>query len=207
MSFNSPPAPPPPPMPSGNPYDFIMNSGQKSRRGFGGGSMTQRIVIVVIGLVLLLIAAIVAFAVITSSSSGSVENLVKLAQQQTEIARVAAIGVEQASSNDTKNLAITTQLSMQSGATDTVALLKKSGHKVNDNTLALLQNSHTDEQLDQAAANSSFDDTFTKIIKAQLSNYRVALQNDSKTATKLSEKQLLQQSFNSVTILIGDQKL
>ena len=208
MQLNVPPAPPPAPMPGGgsqNPYDFILSGKSKQRPGFGGGSVKQRLIIVAIGGGLLLIAAIILVSIISGGSKGGTEALVNLAQQQTEIARVAAIGEDKASSSDTKNLAITTELSMQSSAGDTVALLKKSGHKIGDKTLALLQSSKTDDELNAAAANNTFDDTFTKLIQSELVSYRTSLQNAYRNATKTSEQQLLQTSFNSATVIIGDQ--
>ncbi len=206
MHQNTPPTPPPAPMPNGNPYDFILNQGQKPKRSLGGSSKQVRIIMVAVGFFALLVGILVVFSIISSAGKGSTDNLVKLAQQQTEIARVAAIGVEKGGSSDTKNLAITTQLSLKTSAANTIALLSKQGHKVKEQTLALAQNSQTDTQLDSAAASNTFDETFTKLIKAQLASYRTTLQNDFNATSKTSERQLLQDSFNSVVIILNEQK-
>lgn len=195
-------------MPSGggqNPYDFILKGQGKPKRSFGSGSLKQRVIIVAGGALILLIAAVVLISLIGSGGKGNTSALLNVAQQQTELARVAGIGVDKADSTDTKNLAITAQLSMQSSQADTVALLKKSGHKVNDKSLALLQNSNTDQQLDDADASSTFDSTFTQLFKTELNNYRSALQNAYSGATG-TQQQLLQADFNDASILIGSSK-
>lgn len=196
-----------PPTGSGqeNPYDFILKGEGKPKRSFGSGSLKQRIIIVGAGACILLIAAILLISLIGSGGKGSTDALINVAQQQTELARVAAIGVDKASSTDTKNLAITTKLSMQSSQADTVALLKKSGHGVSDKTLALLQDSNTDQQLDSADASNTFDSTFTQLLQRLLNSYRSSLQNAYKTVSS-SQQQVLQASFNDATILIVPSK-
>lgn len=209
MQSNGPsPAPPPATMPSGNgqnPYDFILKGEGKPKRTLGGGSLKQRIIIVGGGVLILLIIAIIFVSFLGSTSKGSSDALVKVAQEQTELARVAAIGVAKANSSETKNLAIITQLSMESSQADTVALLKKGGHKVSDKTLALLQDPNTDQQLDAADAGNSFDATFTDLLHKQLNSYRASLQSAFKTAST-TQQQLLQTSFNDATVLIGPTK-
>ncbi len=202
-----PPAPPTAPVPSGsNPYDFILKQDQKPKGHFNGGSLAQRITIAVVVAAVLIIGAVIMISVLGGSSKSNTQVLVSLAQQQTEIARVAGIGADKADSATARNLAITTQLSMESAQQDTLALLKKGGHKVSDSTLGLLKDSQTDEQLNGADGGNTFDDTFTKLLHDKLSSYRILVQNDYKNATGVNERQVLQNSFNSVTSLLGDQK-
>ncbi|MGZ6005072.1 MAG: hypothetical protein ACXWLH_02880, partial [Candidatus Saccharimonadales bacterium] len=172
----------------------------------GGGSKTRRILIVVAGIIFILVIVIVLFSSVFKSSGGAVVQLTDLAQQQSEIARVADIGVQKAVSSATKNFAHTTKLTMLSSQNDTLAVLKKSGHKISDKQLALKTNSATDQQLDAASANSTFDATFTKLITDELNSYRTSLQSDYRLATSTNEKVLLQDSFNSVSLLLGDKQ-
>lgn len=209
-----PPAPPPAPLPNApgqggnqNPYDFIMNSNNKPRGMFsGGGSTMSRIIIVVVGAVSLIILAIVLFSVLSGSSGGSVANLTDVAQRQTEIARISAVAVEKSNSTAIKNRAHTVKLSMLSSQQQTIALLTKSGEKVDAKVLALKQNAQTDQQLDAATANDTFDATFTKILDEELKSYRIAVQNYFNSSTSNNEKLLLKESFDGVNLLIGEQK-
>src|SRR6185369_7159247 len=98
---------------------------------------------------------IILFSVIFKSSGGSTAQLTDLAQQQTEIARVADIGIQKANSTATKNYAHTVKLSVLSSQQQTLALLAKEHHKINDKLLGIKASSVTDQQLNDAAANNS----------------------------------------------------
>lgn len=193
----APPAPPPAPMPQGNPYDFIINPQNKGGRGFG--SMKQRLMIVALGGGVLLVMIIVFIALI-GGGGGNSTNLVSLAAQQNEIARIAAIGVEKSVSSNTKNLAITAQITIESSKQDTIALLQKSGKKIGDKQLTSSQNSEIDAQLSSAAAGGSFDATFNKILADKLTTYRANLQTYLGTATS-NQALVIQDSLNTAIVL------
>lgn len=153
----------------------------------------------------LIIVVVVVLSTVFKGGSNAVTQLTDLAQQQTEIARVAALGVEKSKSSATKNFAHTTQLTMVSSQQDTVAVLAKSGHKLNEKTLLIKRNTNTDQRLNAAAANSNFDDTFQKIITDELKSYKSSLQKYFSTATSANERKILQDSFNSVNTLLEGQ--
>lgn len=201
---SAPTAPPPAPLPNGsNPYDFIMNSGTPKKSFGSGSSMAQRILIVAVGAMLLLIGVIVVFSILTKGGSSASAQLTELAQQQTEIARVADIGVQKATSPATKNFAHITKLSMISGQQQTIAFAAKQGHKINDKQLALKQSNTIDQRLNDAASNNSFDATFVKLLGDQLNSYRQSVLNTYKTSNNIKERSMLQDYFSSVNILIG----
>ena len=152
---------------------------------------------------ILLIVVLVVFSLLSKGGSGSSAQLTDIAEQQTEIARVADIGVQKATSTATKNLAHTTKLSMISGQQQTVALLKKQGHKVSSKQLAIKQNSTTDQQLNDAAANNNFDATFTKLLTDELNSYRQSLSTTYKASNSSSERALLLDDFNGAALLVG----
>lgn len=202
-----PPAPPPAPLPnSGNKseYDFILNPANAPKKGFAASSMPQRLALVGGGAVVLIIILAVAFSTIFKGGGNAVTELTDLAQQQTEIARVAAIGVQKAQSTATKNFAHTTQLTLISSQQDTLALLASSGKKLGPKALAIKQNPVTDQKLEAAAANSTFDSTFQKEITDQLKIYRSSLQRTFSTASSSSARSLLQDSFNSINLLLEE---
>lgn len=201
----APPAPPPAPLPTGNGnnYDFIMNSPQP-KRSFG--SMKQRIIMVVVGGLVLLTIAIAAFALLSGSGGSNIEKLTDLAQQQTEIARIADIGTQKSTSAATKNLAFTTKLSLLSSKQQTVSFLAKKGTTLKDKQLTLKKNSATDQRLNDAASNNTFDATFTKLLTDELTSYRTALLAQFKNTTNSVERQLLQDGFNGASILLNSAK-
>jgi len=212
MQPNVPPAPPPAPLPTGNghdPYDFIFSSNQQPKRGLStmlsGNSKKQRVIIALFGSVVFIIMATVAFSLITSSGKSSTQALIELAQEQTELVRVTDTGVSKARSSAAKNLAITTRLSVHTSQLDTIALLKKSGHKLGVKQLGLKQSAQTDQQLSAAVTNNTFDEVFTELLHEQLVAYRASLQKIYKATTNKTKKQILQTSFNGVGLLIGDQ--
>ncbi|MGH7249566.1 MAG: hypothetical protein ACREGC_01190 [Minisyncoccia bacterium] len=210
MQPEAPPAPPPVPMPNGghDPYEFIMSTPHKPKRGFGGsfGNMKQRVFIAAIGFGGLLIVAVIFISILGGGGATNVTELTKLAQEQTEISRVAGLGINKAGSSTAKNLAMTTQLSMQSAQADTVAYLQKVHHKLSGKQLSLLQDSNTDKQLDAASASGTYDSTLTQVLQTELKNYQTALQSAYKNTSSATERQLLQNNFNSVSYLLGTQK-
>ena len=211
MDPSIPPAPPAPNGTSATPFDFIVNPGQPVKKPllFGGGgssSTTKRLVIAASGAVIILLVAVVFFSILGSSGKGNVQKLLDLANQQQEIIRVAGLGLAQSqvSTPDTQNLAITTQLSLQSDQSATLALLAKDGQKVTAKNLGLKKDTATDAQLSVAAQNGTYDKTFVQSIDNDLTSYGSALQAAYKSTKSTSEKQVLQTSYNNVALLLGD---
>lgn len=200
-----PPSPPPAPVPNGNqnPYDFILSSGGKPKPSLGGGSFKQRLVLALTGLAVLLILVFVFIGVLAGRGSSNADALVKVAQEQAEIIRIASIGQSKATDSTVKNLATTTQLSTQSAQVTTLSYLSKNGHKVKTSQLTLLKDSRTDQQLNDASTAGTFNDTFNQILQKQLTTYRSDLQTAYQGATGVNERKLLQDSFNSVSYLIS----
>jgi len=212
MNTNNPaPAPPPIPVPpanESNQYDFITKTTTKPSRGLGsmmsGNSSVQRLIFVIGGLLVLLIIGIVFMSFLGKGSKGDTEALIGLAQQQTELSRIAAVGVEKGTSPSTKYLASTTQLSIESSRQEIIAVLKKGGHKVGEKTLSQKKNAETDNQLDDAAQNNTFDATFTKILNEELSSYTTALQKAYNSTSSENTREILKTAFNSTKVLVGD---
>ena len=192
---------------SGNPYDFIMRSPAEKPRGLKGaltsGSKAVRAAIFGGGAIIILLLAIVLFSIL-GGSNANVEALSNLASQQNEILEIADIGAEKANDAVTKNLAVTVKLAVTDSQNDTLELLDKAGGGLKKNELAKLSADLT-SQLESADASGNFDDTFTKLLTEKLSAYRVSVQNAYKLSESSGEKQLLQNSFNGVNQLLGEQ--
>src|SRR5579885_2120742 len=167
-------SPPPSAGPPSN-YDFIFNPPQAPKKRFGlpsGNSTGQRIAIVSIGAFILLILFIILSSVLTSGSKTSTQTFINIAEEQAEIIRVATIGTQQSRGSDSKNLAMTVLLSMETTQQQTLALLTKNHHKLGTKQLAVKRNPQTDQALTSANLNNNFDEAFTQQMQTSLSTYR-----------------------------------
>ncbi len=203
--YQPPTMPPVQPNPqNGGQFDFIMGNAPKASRPVrSGGGKTWVVVligaVVVIGLLWLILSLVTG-----GGGSSKTAPLVSLAQTQTEIARVAksANDSNQLRSQDVKNFAQNTQLSMQTDEQSMVDLLKKNGVSLKDKQLALKQNSQTDSTLKAALGSDTYDSTFVSLMQTQLQSYQTALQQAYSTATSQTEKKLLSDDFNHVNLLL-----
>lgn len=211
MQPNQPYAPPPPQQtPEQNPYDFIMNSGEpvkKSPLGLpSGNSVLQRILIVGGGLVILLVVGIIAMSLLGGSGKSNSEQLLTLAQTQTEIMRVTDVILKQPAtrSESTRILATNTALSVESTQKQVLAMIESSGKKVNTKELGLLKNAKTDTTLNTAALNNQYDDVATQVIITELKNYRTQLKTTYDGTSDQKNKVVLSDAFKGVGLLLGD---
>ena len=191
-----------PPNGQQNPYEFIFEQPGKPKRSLSGSKMT-RILVVAGGAFLLLIVVIIVFSFISNSGKSTTEALIGLAEEQTEIIRVATTGATKAREASARNLAVTTQYSMQTTQGQTVALLKKQGHKLGAKELTLKKSAQTDAQLAAAAENNTFDQTFITIMQSSLSTYRTDVKKAYDNSINKTERQILANSFNGVNIILG----
>lgn len=189
--------------PQNNPYDFIVNTNHKPKRPLlpGGNSKQARIFVVFGGVLVLIIVGAIVMSLITAASSTGHKTLVEAAQQQTEIIRVSKIGVAKARDPVTLNLAVTTNLSLQS---DQAALLKQV--KVTPKELALGRSTKTDIALTTAEQSNQFDQVFTKTIQSQLATYRSTLKKayDSSSSKKL--KATLADEYTHAGLLVSSKQ-
>lgn len=202
------PAPSPPPVtPGQDPYGFIMNPGKSPRRGLGsllgGGAPKQRLLLLggaaVVGLIFIIIIASAVFG-----GNGNSAPYVKVAQDQTEIARVAGLAVRQPSgvAQATQNFALTTQLSLTSDRQQLVSYLQKHGVKIGDKTLTALQNPQTDQQLTAALTTNSYDSIFLDLMKTDLGKYQAALKTAYASSTSTTTRQLLNDEYANTNLLL-----
>lgn len=202
------PAPPPITPASGgqNPYDFITNPGSPTKKGLlSGGSKQQRVIIVVIGALLILVVAIMIFAALSNSGKSRSADWLTLAQQQTEAIRVSTLGSTSAVDDSTKNLAVTARLTLESQQAQILKYAKQSGASTKPASLAGGKNSKTDSQLTTAKQVNNFDETFTKIMQAQLLSYAQNIKKLYDSSNDKSVKSVLGSYFNAVKPLLATQ--
>lgn len=155
-------------------YSFIMQHGTPPpRRGQRSPtSQKQRLLIAGGGFLTLIFVIIGFFAYLQSQGRRGAVEFNDLANYQSEIVRVAAIGVEKGSAIATRNYAQSVNQTVGSDLNTSVGILAGLGYKVSAQTLVRYQSSQTDTQLDNAEKNNSFDSTFISVMADELSNYR-----------------------------------
>lgn len=189
--------------PESGQYDFIMNTDHKPKKPLvpSGNSKQSRIIIVVVAAFVLIIAVIVVFSLISSAGNAGKDELIKAAQQQSEILRISKLGTDRARGTSAKNLATTTSLSLQSDQTTLLASLKSHGIKLSSKDLALGKNAKTDTILTTAEQSNKFDEVFTQTIQAELVTYQKTLKAAYDKADSNKLKQTLSDEFNHASLL------
>jgi hypothetical protein len=161
-------------------YDFIMQANKKQRRfSFGGKDSKVRLLI-----------------------KDNVAQLSELAAEQQEIVRIANLGIENAVGAETKNLAITTKLSVASQHEKLLDYLKDRKHKITKEQLAAKKDTSVDKALREAREENNYDSVFKEVIKEDLASYATNLEKSYQSATSTKAKNLLSESYDSTQNLL-----
>lgn len=186
-------------------YDFIMSKrALKGSTGMGSSTKSRILIVLAIAVVLLIVGSLV-FGFIFKGNDKTTPNLLTIAEKQTELIRVSAIGVKKARSSTSQSYAITTQLSMQSDKTALLANLKANGKKVSEKDLGLLMDPKTDAALNNADQSNAFDDTFNKTIQEQLVSYQASVKTAYDEAQSAKTKQVLSDLYTHAGTLLKNQ--
>jgi hypothetical protein len=191
--------------PGQNQYEFIMNPSPKQRHSFNfGHNKGARITVVVVGIIILSIVATFINGFLGKENKAQTDQLVEIAQAQSEIIRISAIAKEKARSNGTKNFAANTKVSIETSQQDVRKLLNSRGvkDKALNKKLSASKNSKTDATLDQAANNNRFDETFQTVVTKQLSDYQKLIQSASVGGTP-NEKKALAKALENSKLLVA----
>lgn len=192
-----------------NPYDFIMSSGQPPQKGRSpikaGGGQLQRIIFVVAGALFLIIIVIVAFSVLSGGGKASVTSLKSLAADQTELIRVADLGVTKAKSTNARQLAATTSLSLKTMHQRTVKLLSQKGEEITPQEKNSKKDTKTDTALTAAEQNNRYDETLITYLTNALTNYQTALKTAYDTSSEANDRAVLSDSFSGTTLILENQ--
>lgn len=206
----------PPILPSGQDsgggrFDFIMNAGQSSgpSSNFGlsaNGTPNKLFFGVIAAVAVVILIVIIAVA---SSGGGADSNLVKIAQEQAELARVASLNVgtgeisfDDLNSENVKAFALNTELSMDSANAEFLSFLGAHGVGMSAEQIALGQNPATDTQLTNANSNGNLDDTTRQVLISELRQYQATLQTVYQSANSQALRQETSKLFGDANLLI-----
>lgn len=165
--------------------------------------MKKRILVVAVLVFVLITAAIVVSALISNASKGKTETLLKVAQQQAELIRVAELGSAKAKGPVAQNLAITTKLSLLTDQKSLTTYIGKQGLKTTPALLAGGKDSKTDTQLTNAEQTNRFDEVFLDIMQRDLAEYQSSLQKAFNETEGKSGKEVLTNAFNNTKLLVN----
>ena len=190
--------------PNNGQYDFIMNPGSSSKqpKSLLGRGMNNKKFIAIAGggvLVLLLLMSLL----FSGGGPSNADLLLKVAQRQNELIRVAGIGVKEARGTKALNLARTVELNLKSDQTPLLEALKAQKVKVNAKQLAVSTSGETTKMLTEAAQNNRFDEAFVTFVQAELLNYQKDLKEAYSTSTKPALKDALKAQYDNASVLIS----
>ena len=204
-----PPAPPPMNKPEQelNPYDFLQAPPVKPKKTImpSNNSTLQRLLIVIGIIVTLVIAFLVFQSFLNKAGKENTANLVEVAKQQTELIRIAEVGITKAKFKATKNLALTTKLSLETDQPELLKAIASSGTKIDKKSLASGQSASVDAALKQAEQDNRFDEVFMQIMVKQLQEYQLALKKAYDGAVNKKLKESINVDYVHVNLIIGDQ--
>lgn len=158
-----------------------------------------------LGALILIMILFILIALVTSSGKSTTLTLTNIAEEQTELVRVSAVGMKNARGSDAKNLAITTNAALLTSQQDTITLLKKQGHKLGAKQLALKHSATTDTTLNTAQLNNAFDDAFLQVMQTQLKAYQANVKQAYDASKNKTEKAILASSYNGINTILGSQ--
>jgi hypothetical protein len=190
-----------------NPYEFMITPKDKPKASLfkGAKSSASRLLLIVLGAgLVVVILAIVISALLPKNSS--VQSLTAIAQEQQEIMRVASQGERQATSETTKGIAYTVDLSIGTSQTKLLNYLSTRNTKLSTKQLDLKKDANTDTMLEAAQASSSYDSALKKQLAEQLKTYLTDVQQTYKSASNAQLKQILDSSYSAGKVLLGEVK-
>lgn len=188
--------------PNNNQYDFIMNAPASSQKSgfFKGGDNKKFLMLVGGGVFILLVAITMLFS---GGAPSNADLLVKVAQRQNELIRVAGIGVKDARSTQALNLARTVELNLKSDQAPLLSTLKAQKVKVGATQLAVPTSAATTQMLTEARQNNRFDDVFVTYVQAELLAYQRDLQEAYSTSVNDQLKATLKAQYDNASVLIS----
>lgn len=186
------------------PYDFITNAPKTPKEPLltrlpGGNSTTGRIVLV-LGAVLILLTIFLIFKSLLTRTP-NLDNFVTIAQQQQEIIHLNENAIEEQTISATNmTFASTVQATMSSSQKQTISYLTANHKKINAKQLNAKVSATTDSQLEDAAAATTYNQTFQEIMQAKLDTYGKTLQQTYKLTKGKKGRALLQDEYRQLQL-------
>ena len=193
-----------------NPYDFILNPPKPANQHplgrlpipqVGGKSLVAQIVVLVGGAVVLMIIIAVVISMLTGNKLNTTD-LINLAAEQSELVAIATSGGGMVSQADNQQLAINTQLTIETDNQALLNFLASEGIKPSTKQLAADNNSEITIELQNAQQSSTQDVVFAQIMQSQLQTYTSNIKKDYNEASNTKLRQLLNTDYVQSQLLL-----
>lgn len=166
-----------------------------------GWGLKKRLIIIVGGAIGLILIFALAFTFLSGNGETTAKQTLKMAQQHTELIRIAEMGAKQSVAQDTKNTATTVKLVLQSSQSQITAIASR-GQKVSSAQLSGSKNTKTDTLLETAKQNNRFDEAFLETLYAQLKTYQKSLKSTASLLSSAKDKQTLNDLSGQIAKLL-----
>ena len=192
------------PQPTNN-YDFILNpEKQQKRKLFGAADgksgFITKIAFLVGGAVVVMIVIAVLVNLIFGSKT-NLDSIVSLTQTEQEIIRLSGEGKD-AVSQDVKNPAINTKLTVASHQKAWLAYLSKHKREVKKDELNLKKSAASDRKLTLAQQTSTFDTTYTTLMRSSLTDYAKAIKTAYDGTSSKQQREILNKQYRDAVVLL-----
>ena len=187
-----------------NDYEFIVNPQQAPKKKLlGGSSVAVRIGIVLGGIFLLLITFVIIRNVLTSGSSNKTA-LVAVVSEQKELVRLTTNMLLKGAplNGKTKNVAITTELSVGSARTELINYMAKNGQKVDQKKILYPISALNDKQLKAATASGNYDAAANDVLRVQLTSYQADLKTAYNKTSGDVGREILNRQYDAASLLL-----
>lgn len=189
--------------PTGN-YDFIINPEKPTKPG-GLGAVGKdpfiMKIIVLVGGALVVMAVLALIMNFVFGGKTNVETIVALAQTEQEIIRLSAEETK-AVDQGVKNAAVNTGLSVKSHQQKWLAYLSKHSREIKKEEMALKRDAKTDLKLKTALQTSTFDATYTTVMRSQLTSYAATLKSAYEGESSKQQRDILTAQYKDVALLL-----
>lgn len=184
-------------------YEFILKAEDPQPTHWTARLNRKKLIIfmIIFGFILLMLVLIMS-SLQGQANEAQKQRLIEIAQMQTEISRVAAIGAQGAQKPAVKDRAEAIQKGMDESVKSTLGLLAVRGVSSDDEKLIGDEDTSADEALNSAAEFATFDKTFDKLIDAKIVTYQRALIVAEKSGNS-AEKQQLQAAYDQADSMLG----
>lgn len=186
-----------------NPYGFILNPDASAHRPASGSNSILKRVLAVVGLlvVLTIVGVVVATLLIPKDTTGP--QMLAVAQEQQELARVAGIVAQGSTKDEIKNFAATVQMSVDTNRQASVQYLTDRKVKADMAIIALKQDTATDTALETARSTNTFDPVAVQTLQNQLHTYQTNLKKAQMSVPGQKAQAILKASSDTATALIA----
>lgn len=183
-------------------YGFIMDSPPPPPVD-NSGAKRKRIIVVVAGVLLLGLIAMFVASLLAPEPDMTPQRMANLAKEQTELVRIADIGIKKSTRTESKNLAVIVKQTLSTDQAETVAYLAGTPNALSKKALTGNLDPKTDKKLTDAEQSNQFDEAFMETLELLLIDYQKDVRETLDNTQSKKAETLLTDLYESINIIIG----